>query len=152
MLLNTFQLPISQFRGKTDRKLMGDKLAKPLLQNDQFVIQEQCEISLFEAGFDQAKNSVLYLSRKIPYYENSKLIGLLGISFPWTTQKKSPLQALTNREQQCARYLIQGLTTKQIAHYLQVSPRTIDTHIDNIKTKLHCQSKYAVIVKLLGYI
>jgi len=49
---------------------------------------------------------------------------------------KSPIESLTNREMQIFEMIGQGLTTKQIAGQLHLSPKTVEAHRENIKTKL----------------
>jgi DNA-binding NarL/FixJ family response regulator len=55
---------------------------------------------------------------------------------------------LTSRELQCAYYLLEGMTAKGIASQLNISHRTIEAHIDNIKHKLSCKNKIQLVLKL----
>ncbi len=55
---------------------------------------------------------------------------------------------LTIRENQCAYYLMNGMTAKEIGKELELSPRTIESYIDNIKRKLLCKNKAQLIVTL----
>ena len=48
----------------------------------------------------------------------------------------SPVEALSNREIEIFEMIGRGLTSRQIAGELHLSQRTIDTHRENIKTKL----------------
>jgi DNA-binding CsgD family transcriptional regulator len=52
---------------------------------------------------------------------------------------------LTPREISCIRYLMLNFTNKMISQCLNVSTRTIDAHIDNIKNKLGLHSKANII-------
>lgn len=56
---------------------------------------------------------------------------------------------LSNREEQCMFYLLRGKTAKRTAEILNLSPRTVETYIDNLKTKLHCRSKSELIEKAI---
>ncbi len=47
-----------------------------------------------------------------------------------------PTEVLSNRELEVFEMTGHGMTTQQIAHKLGISPRTVETHRKNIKTKL----------------
>ncbi len=52
------------------------------------------------------------------------------------TPQGDPIQRLSNREIEVFQMLGNGMTTKQIGRKLNLSPKTIETHRENIKTKL----------------
>lgn len=57
---------------------------------------------------------------------------------------------LTKRECECVFLLIRGKTAKEIADLLSLSKRTIESYIENIKNKMHCQSKAELLVKAVA--
>ncbi len=57
--------------------------------------------------------------------------------------------ALSQRELDCAKHLLMGKNMRETASELLISPRTVETHIENIKNKLGCNKKSEVISKLL---
>jgi DNA-binding CsgD family transcriptional regulator len=61
---------------------------------------------------------------------------------------------LSRRELQCMLHLLRGKTSKEIANALQLSKRTIDFYLDNIKNKFGCQNKAELIVAAIeaGYL
>lgn len=61
---------------------------------------------------------------------------------------------LTKRQTECAFYLVRGKTSTEIARYLNLSARTIEHYIDQIKDQLNVQKKSHLIEKLihLGYL
>jgi DNA-binding CsgD family transcriptional regulator len=48
---------------------------------------------------------------------------------------------LTHRELEVVRLVAVGQTNREIARELFLSPRTVDTHVQNIRTKLGCRSR-----------
>jgi len=61
---------------------------------------------------------------------------------------------LTPRERQIVRLIAEGRSSKEIAHRLQISVKTVDTHRSNLmrKLQLHSASKlvrYAIRNKLI---
>ena len=53
---------------------------------------------------------------------------------------KPQIEALTGREQMILLQLAQGKSNKQVAHDLDISVRTVETHRKNIKRKLGISS------------
>lgn len=52
---------------------------------------------------------------------------------------------LTNREQECLRWVADGKTSWEIAHMLNVSERTVNFHLNNVMLKLDvCSRQHAV--------
>jgi DNA-binding NarL/FixJ family response regulator len=60
-------------------------------------------------------------------------------------QSLSPVQQLTDREVEVLQFLGDGLTTRQIATRLGLSPKTIDRYRDNIKHKLQLKNATELI-------
>lgn len=52
------------------------------------------------------------------------------------TPQRDPIEGLSNRELEVFELVGQGMTTKQIARRLVLSPKTIETHREKIKKKL----------------
>jgi DNA-binding CsgD family transcriptional regulator len=58
---------------------------------------------------------------------------------------------LTDRELECALFLRTGISAKEIAKLLVISPRTVEKHTDNIKEKLKCKTKLQLIATLQSH-
>lgn len=82
-----------------------------------------------------------------------KLINQFGILMfdprllPLPNQKE--VQQLTKREQECLFHVVHGKSAKEVARLLMCSHRTIESHIENIKTKLHCHTRSQLIDKVM---
>jgi DNA-binding CsgD family transcriptional regulator len=56
---------------------------------------------------------------------------------------------LSKREFDCAHYLMDGYSSKLIARHLNLSPRTVESYINQVKAKLNCRTKNQIIKILL---
>lgn len=64
-----------------------------------------------------------------------------AISFPSSCAKNY----LTRREAECIYWSVKGLSAKEVAKLLSISPRTVEKHLANAKEKLSCKKKTALI-------
>jgi DNA-binding CsgD family transcriptional regulator len=67
-----------------------------------------------------------------------------------TIARKSSNIVLTRREEECLFYLLQGRSMKVMGSILTVSPRTIESYIEKLKSKFGCHNKYTLIDKALS--
>jgi two-component system response regulator DevR len=58
-----------------------------------------------------------------------------------SAEADDPLAELSDREQQVLRYLADGLTDREIATRLGISPRTVETHVGSILHKLGVRNR-----------
>ena len=58
---------------------------------------------------------------------------------------------LSKREIECLHYLVEGKAAKEIARKLDISPRTVELHIANIKGKMKCKSSLELISQIRGF-
>ena len=58
---------------------------------------------------------------------------------------EKPKQLLTKRQTDCLLGIVKGMTAKEVALHLGISPRTVEHHLDLIKTKLNCRSRVELI-------
>ena len=56
---------------------------------------------------------------------------------------------LTNREKEIFEKLIQNYSTKEIAHALSISEKTVRNHISNVMQKLGVKGRASAVVELL---
>ncbi len=57
---------------------------------------------------------------------------------------------ITPREFECLYQLSKGLTVKQIARTLNLSPRTVEVHLNHLKEKLECKRTIEIFAKIKG--
>lgn len=55
---------------------------------------------------------------------------------------------ISRREFECLYYLVRGKTMKGIAREMGGSPRTVEEHINQLKLKLNCTTKYELLDKI----
>lgn len=59
---------------------------------------------------------------------------------------------LSVRQKDCATLLLKGMQYKEIAQMLNISSRTVETHINYLKRKLNCSNKIELILQLSIYL
>ena len=64
---------------------------------------------------------------------------------PFVFNMDNKIIHITKREKQCLKLLNQGHSIKTIANELSLSPRTVETHLKNIKNKTGLYNKPALI-------
>lgn len=70
---------------------------------------------------------------------------------PSFLKRKKEFLHLSQRESECLQYLIQGKTTKSISKIMELSPRTIENYINNLKRKVGVNYKSELIEKALDW-
>jgi DNA-binding CsgD family transcriptional regulator len=131
-------------------------------------------------GLEDSSDDRTYLLQKSPLRDaNNQIIGLIYHCSSWSQpgllnllnkldQKHQPSEAvqadyrvdensnplnLSKRELECLFLLLRGQTAQQTANVLQLSRRTIESYLNNMKNKFGCFNKSELLVKAmsLGY-
>lgn len=164
--------------GHTDFDFVWSEEATLYRENDQKIIYKNEPILFLEPsvilnGSNHTK--IHLLTYKRPLRTNSKkIIGIIGLSFI-INGRESPFNSipenqsfenlesyekclfysnlesrynLTKRQKEVLYYLSKGMSLKQIARVLNLSPRTIEHHIELAKIKLDCFSRTHLIEKM----
>jgi len=76
------------------------------------------------------------LTGKDKVYVDMLETNLEDITSPFTKRMSYKYLNLTPAEMQVARFIKQGMTSKEIADFLNLSPKTIEDHRKNIRRKL----------------
>lgn len=161
--------------GNSIHDVFEKKFAERIADEDETIMINNKESILEEIGFDLKYQPAIYLSKKIPTHNfKGEVIGLFGISIDITHQKNiqfvettlnkfsnyvieqkyKTLPTLAKRELECLYFIIRGMTAKQIGKALNLSFRTVESYIENMKYKFNCNNRSELIGKAidLGYI
>lgn len=93
------------------------------------------------------KNKGAFLLQKQAKEKLIKLPATHKINELQNPSNNGRLPSLSNRQFACASLLLKGLTLKEIALELNISPRTVETHLNLLKTKLACRNKAELLIK-----
>jgi DNA-binding CsgD family transcriptional regulator len=122
------------------------------VKNDQEVILTEKPKMVMEPIIIFNGNRHNALSYKIPLRARTgKVIGISGITVLLDAESSSPDHyLLSKRQEECLFLLVRGKTTKEIAQALCLSPRTVESYINEIKIKMSCSSKSQIIEKVFN--
>lgn len=159
----------SDILGLTDFDLCWKEYAEGYRKIDQMVI----DTNLPKMGIEKIKIADDSISEFF-YFKHSlkanskKVIGTVGLTFSldnlsllktFATLSEPSLTTnflakiedpkISKRQLDCLYYLVQGMTMKEIAKKLDISHRTVEKHINDIKPKLNCTSRSEMISKAL---
>jgi DNA-binding NarL/FixJ family response regulator len=76
----------------------------------------------------------IYLSPRMTERMLQRAVGYQG------SPSRSPVERLTDREMEVFEMVGRGMTSRQIARRLNLSPKTVDTHREHIKAKLELKN------------
>ena len=99
-----------------------------------YVMKQEATEHIVEA-IRQVLGGQVYLSDRMAARLLHRVVGRTG-----TESRPSPIEALTDRELEVFQLVGQGLSTRQIAEQLFLSVKTVETHLEHIKTKLGLES------------
>jgi DNA-binding CsgD family transcriptional regulator len=159
---------------KTDEELSPESI----IDNQMFREQDLRVLNgekILTAHEDSNANAV-YILEKNPIIQNDIITGLIYYCRPWkemeifhllqkldkkfdlniknyTLDHHQNLFKLTERECECIFLMLRGKMAKEIAAFLSLSKRTVESYIENIKNKMNCRNKTEIVVKALlsGY-
>lgn len=61
----------------------------------------------------------------------------------------SGVPALTAREQQVLELIAQGLSAKEAAQAIEIAPRTVERHIENVRLKIRARNRTHMVTLAL---
>ena len=148
--------------------------AQQFIEEDQLVTTTRETLSNIGLEKSRDGEYRLIIGNKKPYYnEKNELIGVLGhgtilekqliLPFLKLLNTSKPISSITNkrfrhveqyntsnikltkRESEILFFLMHGKSTKELASMLNISTRTIESHIANLKDKFQCRLKSGLI-------
>ena len=132
-----------------DMPFLSQEEAMNLRCNDEKVIKNGSYENFVEPVSIYDGTKLNLLSYKAPLYSRTKkLLGMIGVSLMQSVREYQPL-TLTDRQVDCLVLLVKGMTFKEIAKTLRLSPRTVEHYIFTIKTKFNCETRSELITKAL---
>jgi DNA-binding NarL/FixJ family response regulator len=93
-------------------------------------INKEAPVAQFLEAVNQVLGGNLYLGQDSSETALRRRAGVTG------EQGRSPFERLSDRELEVFSLIGDGLTTREIAKRLELSPKTVETHRENIKDKL----------------
>jgi DNA-binding NarL/FixJ family response regulator len=103
-----------------------------------YVMKQEGGKKIMEA-IRQVSAGNIFVSEKM----SAKILEIFSGHRPEKAQ--SPVQSLTDREFEIFQLIGQGMGTKELAAHLHVSPKTVEVHRANIKTKLKIKNMNELI-------
>jgi DNA-binding CsgD family transcriptional regulator len=155
-----------QIIGKTDYDLCWRDQAKLYIEGDQKVMAGAPLFNVLEPQTHVDGTKKILISKTSILNDQEKCIGVVGsymdVSNYFVKEKLVKLKTvggkrfylgeafgncyLTKQEVRVLRLILLGMSVKQIALNLKVSPRTIDCHINKLKLKLQCHTKGDIVM------
>lgn len=158
--------------------------AEDFIVQDQIVIQNGIGLTILDIHVYADGQGRVLLSKKTPFKENNINVGYIfhGMEIHATVlnqvssaliqsdkkyrakavaQQRSYIinptifkKSITKREVDCVFYLLRGNSMKMIAKNLNLSPRTVESYLEQIRIKLKCTNRSDLIEKCLaeGYL
>ena len=98
-------------------------------------------------GHNKSKVATFKNKFNTNYKPNSMLEKIKNSEFNFRTQQIQSFQDLriSPRELQCLELLSHGKTAKEIAQNIQISPRTVESYLANVKAKTNCNYKSELV-------
>jgi DNA-binding CsgD family transcriptional regulator len=166
---------VNEVLGQNDINLWRGKAPSFCINDQKIILAKKPDIFIEDMIFANTKQ--FYLSCKSPLYSQSgKIIGIFGVSFPFNNKSfnnfpEDALEAiklfqstlhksnftiqknvtLSNRQKECLHYLARGMTIKEIARALNLSPKTIENYLGALKIKLDCFTRAELVEKAFEF-
>ena len=112
-----------------------------------------CDPALSQVHYEEDLLYVLKkeLQLKTCHTDHALLLSNDKNEIPYVMTRSGAKVLLSKREIECLHYLAEGKAAKEIARKLDISSRTVEIHIANIKGKMKCKSSLELISQIRGF-
>ncbi|MES1264132.1 MAG: response regulator transcription factor, partial [Variovorax sp.] len=94
-----------------------------------------------------------FISKDWPAADIAGAVRMVGLGMTVFKPHEAPAgPPLSEREREVLGFIVAGLTNKEIARALALSPRTVETHRANLFAKLECDSLAQLIRRYAGLV
>lgn len=134
--------------GMTDYDLTILPFQADLLRKHDIEVMTQKKMLKLEHTVKVDETYIMITTTKMPLLSSDgKVLGVFGIDtlHHHYGMHSTIAQKLSTREADCLYYLTRGMTAREISAELQLSRRTVESYIDNLKAKLNCRKKSELV-------
>jgi len=151
---------IHEILNKTDYDLPWKATADQYRDTDLKILAGEKIINQREVRYYEGGLQKMTLINKMPLKdEKGIIVGIVGVHQEmfvldnnqhdvFISELKNEYE-LTKRQESCLLYLVKGMSYKQIAKALQLSPKTVEHYLTIIRKKMSCSSRSELIQKAL---
>lgn len=151
---------IHEILNKTDYDLPWKATADQYIDTDLKILAGEKIINQREMRYYEGDCQKITLINKLPLKdENGIIVGIVGVHQEMLVLDNNERDIfiseikdeynLTRRQKSCLLYLVKGMSYKQIAKTLQLSPKTVEHYLTAIRKKMSCSSRSELIEKAL---
>lgn len=146
--------------GLNDFDLPWAELANKYRADDQIALKSDRLVSL--ECVNTAKGGLIGVVEKRPIVEGNEVVGVACHLLPKGMNQKKPsipiskktikhaFEGMTLREAQVLYYIIRGDSMRMAASKLSISPKTVESHIENAKFKFQAKTKAELTNQLIN--
>lgn len=149
---------VNQVIDKTDYDLIwGDTHADLYRLGDLSVLDGIKQESIIEPQYRADKTVNILITKRTLLDKNKQIIGVIGsytehrdVNYHSRYDVSNHNIPLSKQQAECLYYLAKGMTSKQIANEMDLSYRTVEHYVSDIKCKLKCRTRSELIDKALS--
>jgi DNA-binding CsgD family transcriptional regulator len=124
------------------KRYFRDKAASliQMAENDKIVAPKH-----MQANFDSQIIKICHSNKNNNCDINEELLNNIKPDRYSCYNKEGLIIYITKREMECLKYLVRGRSIKETANFLNISPRTVESHLEKLKAKTGCYRKSDLI-------